>query len=48
MQIQCAGEAFYTEDLPQYPDEVYCALALTTVALGDIVSIDASKALVRL
>nr|XP_049700113.1 uncharacterized protein LOC110380991 isoform X1 [Helicoverpa armigera] len=43
--IQCAGEAFYTEDLPNFPNEVYCALALSTVALGDIVSIDASKAL---
>ncbi|KAF9416490.1 hypothetical protein HW555_006157 [Spodoptera exigua] len=43
--IQCAGEAFYTEDLPNFPDEVYCAFALSTVALGDIVSIDSSKAL---
>ncbi|KAH9639155.1 hypothetical protein HF086_018223 [Spodoptera exigua] len=44
-KIQCAGEAFYTEDLPNFPDEVYCAFALSTVALGDIVSIDSSKAL---
>ncbi|XP_047028407.1 xanthine dehydrogenase-like [Helicoverpa zea] len=43
--IQCAGEAFYTEDLPTFPGEVFCALALSTVAVGDIVSIDGSKAL---
>ncbi|KAJ8719322.1 hypothetical protein PYW08_011497 [Mythimna loreyi] len=43
--IQCAGEAFYVDDLPHYPNEVFCAFALSTVALGDIVSIDASKAL---
>ncbi|CAB3227927.1 unnamed protein product [Arctia plantaginis] len=43
--IQCAGEAFYTEDLPSFRDEVFCAFALSTVAVGDIVKIDASKAL---
>ncbi|KAJ8719321.1 hypothetical protein PYW08_011496 [Mythimna loreyi] len=43
--IQCAGEAFYVDDLPHYPNEVFCAFALSTVALGDIVSIDGSKAL---
>ncbi|PZC72995.1 hypothetical protein B5X24_HaOG210193 [Helicoverpa armigera] len=43
--IQCAGEAFYTEDQPLQPNEVFCALALSTVAVADIVSIDATKAL---
>ncbi|XP_022827043.1 xanthine dehydrogenase-like [Spodoptera litura] len=43
--IQCAGEAFYTEDIPTLPNEVFCAFALSTVAIGDIESIDASEAL---
>ncbi|KAJ8719955.1 hypothetical protein PYW07_011998 [Mythimna separata] len=43
--IQCAGEAAYTEDQPLHPDEVFCAFAVSTVARGDIVSIDASEAL---
>ncbi|XP_050550274.1 uncharacterized protein LOC118267951 [Spodoptera frugiperda] len=43
--IQCAGEAFYTEDLPNVANEVFCSLALSTVGVGDIVSIDASEAL---
>ncbi|XP_075976974.1 xanthine dehydrogenase/oxidase-like isoform X2 [Anticarsia gemmatalis] len=43
--IQCAGEAYYTEDIPSFPYEVYCAFALSTIAVGDLVSIDSSKAL---
>ncbi|CAG9582950.1 unnamed protein product [Danaus chrysippus] len=43
--IQCAGEAEYTEDLPTLPREVYAAFVLTTVPLGTITKIDASKAL---
>ncbi|KAJ8719323.1 hypothetical protein PYW08_011498 [Mythimna loreyi] len=43
--IQCAGEASYTEDRPLHPDEVFCAFAVSTIAKGDIVSIDASEAL---
>lgn len=43
--IQCAGEAFYTEDIPPLPNEVFCALSLSTIAVGDIVDIDSSKAL---
>ncbi|CAH0625212.1 unnamed protein product [Chrysodeixis includens] len=43
--LKTSGEAFFVDDLPTYPNEVFCALALSTVAVGDIVSIDASKAL---
>ncbi|OWR53382.1 aldehyde oxidase 2 [Danaus plexippus plexippus] len=46
--IQCAGEAEYTEDLPTLPREVYAAFVLTTVPLGTITKIDASKALVAI
>lgn len=47
MQIQCAGEAKYTEDLPTLPREVFATYVLTTVPLGRIVSIDPGEALVR-
>ncbi|KAG6464941.1 hypothetical protein O3G_MSEX014825 [Manduca sexta] len=43
--VQCAGEAKYVEDIPTVPDEVHAALVLSTVAVGDIVDIDASAAL---
>ncbi|XP_026741879.1 xanthine dehydrogenase-like [Trichoplusia ni] len=43
--LKTSGEAFFVDDLPKYLNEVFCALALSTVAVGDIVSIDASKAL---
>ncbi|XP_075976857.1 uncharacterized protein LOC142977055 [Anticarsia gemmatalis] len=42
---QCAGEALYTDDIPAMKNEVYAAFVLSTVALGTIVKIDASKAL---
>ncbi|XP_075977357.1 xanthine dehydrogenase-like [Anticarsia gemmatalis] len=42
---QCSGEAFYSEDLPSQPREVFAAFALTTVGTGEIVSIDAKNAL---
>ncbi|CAH2233060.1 jg18404 [Pararge aegeria aegeria] len=43
--IQCGGETTYTEDIPTLPREVFAAFTLTTVALGTIDKIDASKAL---
>ncbi|KAF9416485.1 hypothetical protein HW555_006152 [Spodoptera exigua] len=43
--IQCAGEAHYTDDLPSLPNEVHAAFVVTTIGVGEIVSIDASKAL---
>lgn len=46
-QIQCSGEAPFTEDLPTFPREVYASFVLSTVAKGDIVNMDASRALVR-
>ncbi|KAF9801456.1 hypothetical protein SFRURICE_013236, partial [Spodoptera frugiperda] len=44
-KIQCAGEAHYADDLPTLPYEVHAAFVVTTVGVGEIVSIDASKAL---
>lgn len=46
VQIQCAGEAQYTEDMPSLPNEVFAAFVLTTVALGTITKIDPTAALV--
>lgn len=46
-QIQCAGEAFYTEDMPSYPYEVFGDLVLSKVSRGTIVSIDTRNVLVR-
>lgn len=46
LQIQCAGEAKYTEDLPSLPMEAFGAFVLSTVAVGQVVSIDATAALV--
>ncbi|CAG9582953.1 unnamed protein product [Danaus chrysippus] len=43
--VQCAGETKYVDDLQQQPGEVFAAFVLSTVALGTIVNIDASKAL---
>ncbi|KAG6462344.1 hypothetical protein O3G_MSEX013203 [Manduca sexta] len=43
--VQCAGEAKYVDDIPTITDEVHAALVLSTVAVGDIVDIDASAAL---
>ncbi|OWR50825.1 aldehyde oxidase, partial [Danaus plexippus plexippus] len=45
--VQCAGETKYVDDLVQQPGEVFAAFVLSTVALGTIVNIDASKALVE-
>lgn len=47
LQIQCAGEAPYTEDVPSLAREVFGALVLTTVGRGNIESIDPTEALVR-
>ncbi|CAH1637091.1 unnamed protein product [Spodoptera littoralis] len=43
--IQCAGEAHYADDMPTLPYEVHAAFVVTTIGVGEIVSIDASKAL---
>ncbi|KAF9421455.1 hypothetical protein HW555_002670 [Spodoptera exigua] len=41
--IQCAGEAEYCDDIPTIKDEVFAAFVLSTVARGDIESIDGSE-----
>ncbi|XP_063385400.1 uncharacterized protein LOC134671467 [Cydia fagiglandana] len=43
--IQCAGEAPYSEDLPNLPHEVFGAFVLATVPIGDLDGIDPSEAL---
>ncbi|XP_047998098.1 probable aldehyde oxidase 4 [Leguminivora glycinivorella] len=43
--IQCAGEAPYTEDLPELPREVFGEFVLATIPVGEIKHIDASEAL---
>lgn len=43
--IQCSGEAQYTDDIPRFHNEVYASLVLSTVAVGEIVSIDPTAAL---
>ncbi|KAJ2948179.1 hypothetical protein O0L34_g9987 [Tuta absoluta] len=43
--IQCSGEAAYIDDIPTLPDEVYASFVLTTVPSGNIITIDANKAL---
>ncbi|XP_045499718.1 xanthine dehydrogenase 1-like [Colias croceus] len=45
--LQCAGEAKYSDDIPSFPKEVFAAFVLSTVALGTIQKIDASKALLE-
>ncbi|XP_075977356.1 xanthine dehydrogenase-like [Anticarsia gemmatalis] len=42
---QCAGEAFYSEDVPALPGECFAAFCLTTIGSGEIASIDTKKAL---
>uniref|UniRef100_A0A1B6CM27 Indole-3-acetaldehyde oxidase n=2 Tax=Clastoptera arizonana TaxID=38151 RepID=A0A1B6CM27_9HEMI len=42
---QCSGEAQYINDIPCLPNELHGALVLTTVAGGEIVTIDPSEAL---
>ncbi|KAI5646512.1 molybdopterin-binding domain of aldehyde dehydrogenase domain-containing protein [Phthorimaea operculella] len=43
--IQCSGEATYVDDIPTLPDEVFASFVLSTVPSGNIITIDASKAL---
>ncbi|XP_017763664.1 PREDICTED: xanthine dehydrogenase/oxidase-like isoform X2 [Eufriesea mexicana] len=42
---QTSGEAQYVNDIPPFPDEVFCAFVLTTVANGKVENINASEAL---
>ncbi|CAL7942348.1 unnamed protein product [Xylocopa violacea] len=42
---QTSGEAQYVNDIPPFPNEVFCAFVLTTVANGKVDSIDTSEAL---
>ncbi|XP_026741880.1 aldehyde oxidase 1-like [Trichoplusia ni] len=44
-QIQCAGEAQYTDDIATMANEVFGAFVLSTVALGTIIKMDATDAL---
>ncbi|KAI8438679.1 hypothetical protein MSG28_011097 [Choristoneura fumiferana] len=43
--IQCAGEAKYTDDVPTIIDEVFASFVVSTVAKGEIESIDYSDVL---
>lgn len=45
-QIQCAGEAQYTDDITTMANEVFGAFVLSTIAIGTIIKIDATEALV--
>ncbi|KAL4715613.1 hypothetical protein ACJJTC_006192, partial [Scirpophaga incertulas] len=45
--IQCAGEAKYTDDIQPMKREVFAAFVLSTVAIGEIESIDAKEALAQ-
>lgn len=42
---QVTGEALYTDDLPQYKNELHAAFVWTTISKGTIKKVDASKAL---
>lgn len=42
---QTSGEAEYANDIPAFPDEVFCAFVLSEWATGTIESVDASDAL---
>ncbi|KAH9639141.1 hypothetical protein HF086_018209 [Spodoptera exigua] len=44
-QIQCAGEAIYTDDIPSFHNEVFGAFVLSTVGIGTILKMDPSEAL---
>lgn len=46
--IQCAGEAVYNDDVPTIKDELFAAFVLSTVAKGEIESIDSREVLVRI
>lgn len=43
--IQCAGEAFYSNDLVTQPKEVFCAFVTSDICTGEIESIDPAPAL---
>ncbi|XP_026741820.1 indole-3-acetaldehyde oxidase-like [Trichoplusia ni] len=43
--IQCAGEAFYSNDLATQPKEVFCAFVTSDICTGEIESIDPAPAL---
>ncbi|KAI8427486.1 hypothetical protein MSG28_002019 [Choristoneura fumiferana] len=43
--IQTSGEAFYVNDLPTQPREVFCAFVTSDVCTGEILEIDPSPAL---
>ncbi len=47
-QIQCSGEARYTDDVPAAPEELQAAYVLTDRANADIQSVDVSVAMVRI
>ncbi|XP_076758274.1 uncharacterized protein LOC143427746 [Xylocopa sonorina] len=42
---QTSGEAQYANDIPSFPNEVFCAFVVTTVANGKVDKIDTSEAL---
>nr|CAD7447548.1 unnamed protein product [Timema bartmani] len=44
--VQCSGEAEYVNDHPPIPGQLFAAFVLTTEAVGNIVDIDPSPALV--
>lgn len=44
--VQCAGEAFYVNDIPTLPNEVFCAFVTSDICTGEIVNIDPEPALV--
>lgn len=44
---QTSGEAQFVNDIPPFPNEVFCAFVLTTIANGKVENINASEALVK-
>lgn len=44
--IQCAGEAEYPNDLPNFPRQVFAAFVLSTVHSGEVDRIECSSVLV--
>nr|CAD7596424.1 unnamed protein product [Timema genevievae] len=44
--VQCSGEAEYVNDHPPIPGQLFAAFVLTTEAVGNIIDIDPSPALV--
>ncbi|XP_072949512.1 xanthine dehydrogenase/oxidase-like [Epargyreus clarus] len=43
--IQCSGEAHYVNDVPNEPQEVFCALVTSDICVGEIESVDPSPAM---